>query len=727
MPPVVHAWFEPEMLVGVEAHGYPLERVVGFGGFGAVYLTKGSQGEPRAAKVLYPPHSRSSEDLRAWANRAAHFLREVQIVAHFDHKNIIRIYDTGYLYWRFDDPLRGQEGHQDRSGDYLLPFYVTEYIPDGLDQHVRGDQLFDPKEAVGIGVQICDGLAELHGSNPRVLHRDLNPGNIRLAEGRRAVITDFGVARFLDVPAGKVTIEIIPPDVAAPEQLAGQEPDVRTDIYQVGALLLAMLTGKFPREVELSNLLNAKGVPKDLARVIHRCLAVDRERRFPDVASLRTALLEARLSPPRRLFILPARLLGTSVYRWLVEQAAGHVPPVWRKPAFWGLAFPLAAIGSLAWVLWPPEPINITLANSSVKKEWIDWAIQDFNAASKTDQNLQLKGRPLALNGTPIKVEVIFEEIGPGLRDHYRSGTMIRDILDSKIKPTIASPAERSWVLNLKETWPGGEAIMKGEAPDLVRTPLVIAMWESRATALGCWPRAGPDCTWRRLRTLGTSPDGWGTLGHPEWGRWKFGYGHVGRSNSATFTQALNCFSGLHKTSGLTVDEVRIGTGCGQAMLDVNRAAPIIHEKSETVCTWLRERGPSFLDGCTSYEKEIIENNLIYGPTLPEPIVAVYPQDGTIVATHPFAVLDGAPWVTSEQAEAAAVFLRFLLSDQQQSRLKGHGFRPTDPDLLLGPPIDPINGANPRANLVVVEVPGTEVIDAVVQLWTCIRLGECPR
>ena len=56
---------------------------------------------------------------------------------------------------------------------------------------MRGDQLFDVDEVVRIGEQICDGLAELHGARPRVLHRDLNPGNIRLAEGRRPVITDL--------------------------------------------------------------------------------------------------------------------------------------------------------------------------------------------------------------------------------------------------------------------------------------------------------------------------------------------------------------------------------------------------------------------------------------------------------------------------------------------------------------------------------------------------------
>ena len=744
---MVHAWFEPEMLVGTEARSYKLEKVVGFGGFGAVYLTKSSQGDPRAVKVLYPPHSRSSQDLQAWADRAAHFLREVQIVAQFHHKNIIKIYDTGYLYWSFDDPLKGQQGHQDRSGDYLLPFYVTEYIPDGLDRHVRGDQLFDAKEVVRTGAQICDGLAEIHGSNPRIIHRDLNPGDIRLAEGRGAVITDFGVARFVGVP---VTTEIIPPDVAAPEQLLGKEPDVRTDIYQVGALLFALLTGKFPRAGDVPSLLTSKGVPKDVDRVIRQCLEFERERRFQDVVSLRTALLKARLSPPWRLFILPARLLGRQVYGWVVEQAAGYVPPVWRKPAFWLLAFPLALIVAIVvlrgvdcsnpllfgWSCPPPKPIEITMASSSTKKEWVNQAVKAFNEDSQTNPQLQVDGRP-------VHVEVLLEEEEPGVFDHYRSGAMVSDILNHKIEPTIASPAEQSWIQKVRAEWGGSKAekswssklgrdlssavVTSGEAPGLLRTPLVIAMWQSRAVALDCWPTASANCTWETLRALASSTDGWGMFGHPEWGKLKYGYGFPGKSNSATFTEVLNCMSGMKVRKGLTLDDVYADSLCGEGIAALEKARIRIFDRSQRALREMRIRGPEYLDAVTSYERKVVEVNVIYRAMLSEPIVAVYPQDGTIMATHPLAILDGAPWVDSVQAEAAAVFLKFLLSEQQQSRLVDDGFRPTDPAKPLGPPIDPSNGVDPEADLVLVEVPGTQAIRDIVALWTCIRLGDCPR
>ena len=219
-------------------------------------------------------------------------------------------------------------------------------------------------------------------------------------------------------------------------------------------------------------------------------------------------------------------------------------------------------------------------------------------------------------------------------------------------------------------------------------------------------------------------------LGHSEWGKLKFGYGYVGRSNSATFTQALSCMSGLQILSGLTLEEVSAENGCGEAMhaLTVSQTALIrIHQRSDRVLRDMRDKGPEYLDAGTNYEKKVIEVMQESRPLLPEPIVAVYPQDGTIAPTHPFAILDGAPWVTPVQAEAAAVFLQFLLSDQQQSRLVSHGLRPTDPTKPLGPPIDRLHGVDPGANLVLVEVPGTQEMGAIVELWTCMRLGDCPR
>ena len=178
--------------------------------------------------------------------------------------------------------------------------------------------------------------------------------------------------------------------------------------------------------------------------------------------------------------------------------------------------------------------------------------METFNTASKSNPLLQFNGRP-------IEVEVILEETAPGKWDHYRSGSMVDDILEDKIEPTIASPADKSWILKLNKDWRDyhGKRITTVDAPGLVRTPFVIAMWESRAKALGCWPTAGPECTWERIRPLATSPDGWEMFGHDEWGKFKFGYGYVGASNSGTLTAIMECMIGAGKTSGLTITDHR--------------------------------------------------------------------------------------------------------------------------------------------------------------------------
>ena len=144
--------------------------------------------------------------------------------------------------------------------------------------------------------------------------------------------------------------------------------------------------------------------------------------------------------------------------------------------------------------------IQISMASSSTKKEWLDEAVESFNTLSKSEGDFQV-------NGKPIEVEVVLEE-----GDHYRSGTMVTDILQDKIKPTIASPAEKSWILKLNRDWQAlyGKPINSTDAVGLVRTPFLVAMWESRAKALGCWPTAGPECTWEQVRSApGSGSEPW--------------------------------------------------------------------------------------------------------------------------------------------------------------------------------------------------------------------------
>lgn len=651
------------MLVGVKLGSFTLENVLGSGGFGAVYFTRNEQGQPLAVKVLFPPRSRESADIADYTSRLGHFQREIQFAASFRHPNIMRIHFSGSLFWHYDDPSDSQPRSY-RSGDYNLPYYVTDDLPDSVEQRLRSG-LFGSSEAVEIGKQVCEALEALHSADPRILHLDLNPSNVRLAEGGRVVITDFGLVRVEGMPQGEVTREtfMIPPYVAAPEQRVGEDLDIRTDIYQLGALLFLMVTGESRRESTVTTLLDQSSMPLSLARAIDRCTRHEKEWRFQDVSAVKEALVAAKASRFEKFIQMPIQSLSVHLAR-----LDARVPPLWKHPVTWLLgAFLGFAILWVMGLILSPDEVKITIASSSTKKEWLTQAVTDFNEASRTDASWQISGNPIRLKNNPIVVEILLERVAGRVPDHWRSGAMIKAILATdeklKIEPTIASPAETFYIQELKEEWRGSKAeiswsielgqnlsnsmITNSEAPGLLRTPLVIAMWRSRAEALGCWPASGPECTWETLGALASSTDGWGMFGRPEWGKLKYGIGFVGKSNSATSTEVLICMSSLKKRSGLTIDEVRAGTPCGEAMADFKEAGIREFARGSLAFDAMRDNPPGYLDAVTTYEVEVIEVNDEFGLILPEPIVAVYPQDGTFVPNHPFAILDRAPWVDS--------------------------------------------------------------------------------
>ena len=181
----------------------------------------------------------------------------------------------------------------------------------------------------------------------------------------------------------------------------------------------------------------------------------------------------------------------------------------------------------------PAKPTTkISIVSSITKWEWLEAAVEAFNAASKTNPNLQF-------NGMPIEVEILLEKDPlTGKLRHWNSPTQVDATLRGEIEPTILSPAATTWILKLNKEWRGlrGKELSSGPWPPLLSTPVVIAMWESRARALDCWPVPEPDCTWERIRDLAVSPEGWGKFGHPEWGKFHFGYAYVGESDVGTQT-----------------------------------------------------------------------------------------------------------------------------------------------------------------------------------------------
>jgi Ca-activated chloride channel family protein len=102
--------------------------------------------------------------------------------------------------------------------------------------------------------------------------------------------------------------------------------------------------------------------------------------------------------------------------------------------------------------------------------------------------------------------------------------------------------------------------------------------------------------------------------------------------------------------------------------------------------------------------------------TMPFPVVALYPKEGTFWSDHPVGIVER-EWVTAERREAAQTYINYLLAEQQQKKALAYGFRPGSADVPVGAPIDAGHGVDPKQPMTTLEVPSSEVIHAIQQQW----------
>lgn len=199
---------------------YRIERLLGRGGMGAVYAgVHRETGEPAAIKVL-------ADSLAIDPRFRQRFLGEVETLKRLRHKNIVTL-----------------QGYGEEEG---TPYFVMDLI-DGpsLEDALRAGRRFTWHEVVDIGVQICGALKHAHDHG--VVHRDLKPANLLLASDGTVKLTDFGIAKFFGGTSLTLAGSMIgTPDYMSPEQVEGQPATPRSDLYSLGCVLYALLTGKPP-------------------------------------------------------------------------------------------------------------------------------------------------------------------------------------------------------------------------------------------------------------------------------------------------------------------------------------------------------------------------------------------------------------------------------------------------------------------------------------------------
>src|SRR6202034_2064411 len=213
--------FLPGRLV---ASRYRIIALLGKGGMGEVYRADDlTLGQPVAMKFLPDDAGRDEALLERFRN-------EVRMARRVSHANVCRVYDVG--------EIEGQT------------FFTMEYVDgEDLSSLLRRIGRLPSDKAVEIARQLCAGLAAAHAKG--VLHRDLKPANVMLNGRGHVVVTDFGLAALADEIPGE-EIRNGTPAYMAPEQLAGREVTVQSDIYSLGLVLYEIFTGK--RAFEASTL-----------------------------------------------------------------------------------------------------------------------------------------------------------------------------------------------------------------------------------------------------------------------------------------------------------------------------------------------------------------------------------------------------------------------------------------------------------------------------------------
>jgi Ca-activated chloride channel family protein len=342
-------------------------------------------------------------------------------------------------------------------------------------------------------------------------------------------------------------------------------------------------------------------------------------------------------------------------------------------------------------------PLTLTIAYGSEKKTWLDEQIKAFLATS-----------PKTASGRKISVDA--KAMG--------SGEALQAITSGQLKAHVFSPASALYVTLLNDAWlskAGNAKPLAKPGDPLVLSPVVIAMWKPMAEALG-WPKK--QLSWSDLLKVSANPKGWGAMGFAEWGKFKLGHCHPEFSNSGYLAVLAEAYAGAKKTRDLSA-----------ADLDAKPTRDLVSSVENTIVHYgkstgffadkMIERGPSYVSAAVLYENLVIE---AYGKSPPLPIVAVYPVEGTFWSDHPYSILD-AEWVGADEKAAAEQLLAFLKGKPAQERALALGFRPADPQIPVGAPIDASHGVDAKQPQTVLPVPDGKVLAKLLTLWKDTKKG----
>ena len=365
-----------------------------------------------------------------------------------------------------------------------------------------------------------------------------------------------------------------------------------------------------------------------------------------------------------------------------------------------------------------PDCIVVDAAVSSEKIELLTELADDFNDSGAE------------VDGTCVGVAVRSKASG-GAATALAEGW--DDEADGGPAPVLWSPASSAWgqVLNQRLSDAGEAPMAAADPTPFMLTPLVIAMPQPMAEALG-WPDT--PIGWADILALANSPEGWAAKGHPEWGPFRLGKTNPNFSTSGLSALIAQTYAATGDTEALTLEDLA-RPEVQQFGTDIESA--VVHYGDITMTfldNWFRadQRGTAltYASAVAVEEKSVIDYNRgnpdgILEPGEEErppriPLVAIYPTEGTLYSDNPLYILD-ADWVTEDQRAGAELFTEFVSTVDNQEKVLEFGFRPGNPEVPLGPPIDAANGVDPDQPQTLLDVPEGSVLVGLLDAWATQR------